>query len=148
MGDLYLCYAEACIESGKYEEGVAYINIIRKRAGLKNLQDVWNLTLADQAYKEDREFLRERVREERMVEMYLENQNFWDMRRWMKAQSYFGVKQKGLNSAAAANNLEELGQIQVLNDFERNFNSAAHYLMPIPIKDINANPNVVQNPGY
>jgi hypothetical protein len=154
MADLYLCYAEACIESGEidngFELGVQYINAIRERAGIPKLGDSWILALTTgKVFQADnKDFLRERVREERMIELYLENQNFWDMRRWLMAKEYFGDKQYGLNLKSTKNAVEVLGEIQLLDDFERNFNDAAHWVLPIPIKDINANPNVVQNPGY
>jgi hypothetical protein len=148
MADLYLCYAEACIESGEFSAGITNIDKIRKRAGIPSLQESWQAVYTTGAIFQpsDKDFLRERVREERMVELYLENQNFWDVRRWLKAKECFGEKQHGLN--LISNTVDQLGEIVILNDFERNFNDAAHYLLPIPIKDISANPNIVQNPGY
>ncbi len=37
------------------------------------------------------------VRQERMIEMYMEHQNFWDMRRWLLAGEYFDATPVGNN---------------------------------------------------
>ena len=81
---------------------------------------------------------------ERMIEFYLENQNFWDMRRWLLAEKYFSQKVQGLNNKATT--IEELATLTTY-DFERKFGSH-QYLLPIPLSDVNKNPQVVQNPGY
>ena len=40
----------------------------------------------------DQSLLRDIVRQERQIEFYLENHNFWDLRRWKMAEKYFSVK--------------------------------------------------------
>lgn len=89
--------------------------------------------------------LRDIVRQERMIEFYLENQNFWDMRRWKLAEKYFNNKAQGMNIEAAT--LEEYAKTEEVI-FERKFESPTQYLLPIPISDVNKNENLVQNPGY
>ncbi|MEG0648019.1 MAG: RagB/SusD family nutrient uptake outer membrane protein, partial [Bacteroides sp.] len=93
----------------------------------------------------DQAKLRQIVRQERMNEFFLENQAFWDLRRWLMAKETLGVKAQGLNSAAK--NINELVELTTI-DFERKFESPTQYLMPIPIGDINKNDNLVNNPGY
>ena len=89
--------------------------------------------------------MRDIIRNERMNEFYLENQNFWDMRRWLLAEKYFNVKAKGLN--IDAENINDFSEVQEVV-FERKFQSPMNYLMPIPSADINRNDHVVQTPGY
>lgn len=141
LADLYLGYAEACVETNDLEEAKAYLNKVRTRAGIPTVEASWgsiNVALTQ-------EKLRQIVRQERMIEFYLENQNFWDMRRWLLAEKYFGVKATGMNIMAAT--LKDFCK-ETTVEFERKFESPTQYLMPIPIGDINKNEKLVNNPGY
>ena len=80
-----------------------------------------------------------------MIELYLENHTFWDLRRWKIADKYLGQKARGMN--IMANSLEAFSQVTEI-DFARAFRSPANYLMPIPAADVNRNVNLIQNPGY
>lgn len=141
LADLYLLYAEACVETGDLDIAKEYLNKVRTRAGIPTVEDSWakvpGATL-NQAK------LRDIVRQERMIELYLENQNFWDMRRWLLAEKYFNVKAQGLN--IEANTIDEFAQLKTI-EFERSF-SKTNYLLPIPIQDINKVNKLVNNPGY
>ncbi len=142
LADMYLLYAEACVEADKLDEAKIYLNKVRKRAGIPDVETSWakvpGATL-------DKNTMRDIVRQERMVELYLENQNFWDMRRWKLAEKYFGATPMGMN--IQANNIEEWSKPTPV-DVERKFTSPTNYLMPIPQGDIDKNKKVVQNPGY
>lgn len=144
LADLYLAYAECCIEVGSATDltnAKTYINKVRTRAGIPTVEDAWGkigVTLTQDK-------LRQIVRQERMNEFYLECQNFWDMRRWMLAEKYFGVKAQGLN--IMGKNMTEFANLQTI-DFERKFEAPTQYLLPIPLDDINKNPKLVNNPGY
>ncbi|UVV58366.1 RagB/SusD family nutrient uptake outer membrane protein [Bacteroides thetaiotaomicron] len=85
------------------------------------------------------------VRQERMIELYQENHNFWDIRRWKMADTYFNVKVRGLNILAET--LEDFAKIVEIQD-KRTFDAPRQYLMPIPAGEVSKNPNMVQNPGY
>ena len=143
LADLYLAYAEACIEIGTSDDltnAKTYINYIRERAGIPTLETSWNGIATLNQSK-----LREIVRQERMIELYLENQNFWDMRRWLLAEEYFGVKAKGMNIKAST--IDDFAKLTEIS-FERKFKSPTQYLLPIPYTDINRDPQLVNNPGY
>ncbi len=142
LADLYLMYAEACAESNKLSEAKEYLNKVRVRAGIPTVEESWE-TIAGITL--DKETLVKIVRQERMIELYLEGQNFWDLRRWKIAEQYFGAKPKGMN--IMADNIDEWS-VPTDVDVERNFTSPANYLMPIPQGEINKNPKLVQNPGY
>lgn len=90
LADLYLAYAEACVETNDLETAKQYLNKVRERAGIPTVETAWSGVAALDQTK-----LRQIVRQERMNELYLENQNFWDMRRWLLAGQYFNVKAKG-----------------------------------------------------
>lgn len=144
LAELYLGYAEACVETGDLSTARTYINKVRERAGIPTLEVAW----ANAKHPNNintQEGLRNIVRQERMIEFYLENQNFWDMRRWLLAEQYFGVKAQGLKIDATT--LDDFAQPETIV-FERKFKSPANYLMPLPSSDMNRNEKLVQNPGY
>ena len=151
LAELYLNFAEAAIETGQLAEAKVYINRVRTRAGIPTVEDAWGSI--GEPLNQGR--LREIVRRERLIELYLEHHNFWDIRRWMLAERYFANPPSGLN--VRATNLSDFGVVTPLDgrpipggtafNARRNF-IAAHYLMPIPSAQVNNNPNVVQNPGY
>jgi hypothetical protein len=139
MADLYLLYAETCVECNDLATAKKYLNKIRTHAGIPTVEDSWQGIAELNQSK-----LRDIVRRERMIELYLENQNFWDVRRWLMGEECFNRKVQGLKNDATT--LEAMSQV-VTYDFERKF--AAHqYLLPIPDEDVRKNPKIVQNPGY
>ena len=89
--------------------------------------------------------MREIVRQERTIELYLENHRFWDLRRWMLAEKYLNVKAKGMN-VSGANDAEFFRVTEVV--YPRRFDSPTHYLLPIPQKETYLNTKLIQNPGY
>lgn len=142
LAELYLDYAEALIEYGEdFTTAKIYIDRVRTRAGIPTIDEAW----APLGGAQDKTTLRDIVRQERTIEFYLENQRFWDLRRWMLAEDYFDVKAKGMNIQGATD-AEFFKVTDVV--FPRNFRSPAFYLMPIPIGEINKNENLIQNPGY
>lgn len=140
LADLYLGYAEACVETDDLNGAKKYLNLVRERAGIPTVEESWKGVAAL-----DKNKLRQVVRQERLVEFYLENQCFWDMRRWLWAEKYFGSKAQGMNTLAKT--LPEFATLTTI-DFERKFLSPTQYLLPIPQSDIDKNENLVNNPGY
>lgn len=142
LADLYLGYAEACVETGDLANAKTYLNKVRERAGIPTVEESWQ-TIAGKTL--DQNLMRKIVRQERMIEFYLENQNFWDLRRWKIAEQYFNVKAHGLKTDASDINSFATEQEII---FERKFESPTQYLMPIPQGDMDKNMKLVQNPGY
>ena len=142
LAELYLDYAEALIEYGQdFAAAKLYIDKVRTRAGIPTIDVAW----AAIGGANDQATLRAIVRQERTIELYLENHRFWDARRWMTAEQAFGVKAKGMNIQGTTD-----ATFFTVTDvaFVRNFRSPAFYLMPIPIAEINKSDKLVQNPGY
>lgn len=142
LAELYLNYAEACVETNELEEAKKYINKIRERAGIPSLEDAWGSI----GVPLTQEKMREIVRQERMIELYLENHNFWDMRRWLLAATNFSKTPQGLNTMGTS--MEAFSRKTDLTTVVRNFVSPTHYLMPIPYSEVQRNINLIQNPGY
>lgn len=142
LAELYLNYAEALIEYGDdLATAKTYIDRVRTRAGIPTIDEAW----ASIGGAADKATLRSIVRQERTIELYLENHRFWDLRRWMTAAEYLNVKAKGMNIQGATD--EEFFRVSEVV-YPRSFRSPAFYLMPIPIAEINKNENLIQNPGY
>jgi hypothetical protein len=88
--------------------------------------------------------LRDKIRKERILELSLETDRFFDLKRW-------GVLVDRMNK-----NADMVGNIKVTTDQirqsghpEHNFPfSEIHTRVPIPSTEISSNPNLTQNPGY
>lgn len=142
LAELYLNYAEALIEYGAdLTTAKTFIDKVRTRAGIPAVDAAWNAI----GGANDQATLRSIVRQERTIEFYLENHRFWDLRRWMIAESYLGVKAKGMN-VQGTTDADFFKVTDIV--FPRSFRSPAFYLMPIPIDEINKSGNLDQNPGY
>lgn len=170
LAEVYLTYAEAIYElRGEItdEELERSINQLRKRAGVAGLT---NALVADNGLD-----MKEEIRRERTVELYMEGYRFDDLKRWgvmeeALNQSRLGMvvgsdtydttfMQDGENTPSFAENTyvwgtEEtetpVGNMECIAiDVKANFNvTKTHYLWPIPQKQINLNGNLKQNPGY
>lgn len=115
--DVLLMKAEALNELGQTSDAEEPLYQVRKRAGLTNRDDVEGLT-QDQ--------MREKIRQERRIELAFEGHRWFDMIRWDNGQY-------------ALDFLHSIGKINA---------SQKHLLFPIPQKEIDTNPNLKQNTGY
>lgn len=150
LADLYLLYAEALIEKGGAANlltAIEYIDKVRTRAGIPTLETAWsgavNPVTSKSAFTQDQ--LRQIVRQERTIELFMENQRFWDVRRWLLGTKYFNVKAKGMNIQGDTD--ADFFKVTEVN-FQRAFTSPNNYLMPIPYAEIRKTSKLVQNPGY
>lgn len=133
LGEVYLNYAEAKNEAdGPTSEVYAAIKEIRDRAGMPELP----LGLS-------KEQMRERIRQERRVELCLEDHRFFDVRRWKIADQ---TERQIMRLESVKNNdgtFTYTEKIMENRTFEERF-----YLMPIPQDEIDKNENLTQNPGW
>lgn len=73
LGEIYLNAAEAAFELGLTDEAVAYLSVLRERAGFPpNSLTTASLTI-------------DRIRNERRVELAFEDHRVWDLKRWRVA---------------------------------------------------------------
>jgi len=118
-GDILLLYAEALNENGKPLEALAPLNLVRARAGLTAKLGL-NQTDARTA-----------IRNERRVELCFEAERWFDLVRW----NIFIPVMTAFKTAGSVNG--------TIGNITANLN-----VYPIPLREIQLNPNLSQNPGY
>lgn len=130
--EIYLNYAEALNE---YSPGVSDIKIYydksRTRVGVAMPGLTTGMTQSD---------VREKIRNEKRVELAFEDHRIWDVKRWMIAPETIGAPIRGV-------------QVSPSNTYtpftlENRVFAPKMYLYPIPLSDININGNLDQNPMW
>lgn len=145
LADLYLLYAEALNESaGPSADAYFYINEVRKRAGLKSVEESWSSYSSNPTKYTTKEGLRSIIHTERAIELAFEGSRFWDLRRWKKAAEVMNAPIYGWDieqSDATAYYRKKLL-------FNQRFVAPRDYFWPIREYDLIVNPNLVQNIGW
>jgi hypothetical protein len=141
LGEVYLNAAEAAIELGREGEARNFIEPIRSRAGLTQ-----NLRLEPYSGIE----LRDRIRNERKIELAFEDHRYWDVRRWRIAEQALSVQIEGYRSLRHVDNAgQETFTYEVIQAESQKMNFyRRHYYFPIGQGRIDNNPKLVENPGY
>lgn len=135
LAEIYLNYAEALNEySPGHADIKTYVDKVRARAGIA----MPGMAVGTQ------DEVREKIRNERRVELAFENFRFWDLRRWMKAPAYLDVPLKGVIITKTGPSTFTY----VPYDVETRTFDPKMYLYPIPYKEINIDNLLVQNPGW
>lgn len=148
LAELYLNLAECCAEiymnTGDEAEltmALDNLNIIRRRAGVPDVK------------KEDCMgdiSIREWVRRERTVELFMEGHRYYDLRRWVLCDEYLGAGVRtGLDAFVSKRidpTIEEFNQ-EVVVDGAYTWMDRM-YLLPIRNQELYSNPQMVQAPGY
>jgi hypothetical protein len=149
MADLYLMKAECLneVKSQPDEEVWDEINKVRHRAGIPDVDDVWaNATLTASNYlnrHKTKAGMREIILQERSIEMAFEGTRFFDVRRHKKAIAEFNKPSMGwMGDKGTAEDFFVLETKQKRRFLMRD------YLWPIPLDEINVNPNLKQNPYW
>ncbi len=137
--EVLLTYAEAKIEAGQIDQSVYdAINKVRARNGV-------NMPAVTAAKASSPAELRTIIRRERHVEFPLEDNRFFDIRRWKIAEQVMTGNAYGIlnnfNSSRA-----DFGQHVLVE--KRNFNPARDYVWAIPQNEVDLNKALVQNPGW
>jgi hypothetical protein len=139
--EVLLSYAEAKIEKGLLDNGMYdAIDAVRVRAGMPKV---------DRAVYSSQTSLRELIRRERRVELALEGLRWYDIKRWeigpqTRQGMVYGTRLGKVDA--------ETGKLTLSGNHveveSRVFNATRDYLWPIPLKEININKGLEQNPGY
>lgn len=144
LAEIYLNYAECLIEKPSPDLATAcvYINKVRNRAGLNNIEDAYP------GIDSDKDLLREALRMERMVEFNGETIRHYDCIRWMIAKEEYTTDNWTLKCSATT--YED--QYKRVND---DFNGSGaptfidrDYLFPIYAQHLAEMTSMTQNPGF
>jgi hypothetical protein len=131
LGEIYLNYAEACIELGQDGEAKTYLNMLRARAGMPDITETGDA-------------LMERYRNERRIEMAFEQARYFDVRRWLIGSQVYsntkGIVIDEFSDGSVKYATREVGQPRGWDD-RTNF-------LPILQDEMNRNTLLIQNPGY
>ncbi|MEQ6120017.1 RagB/SusD family nutrient uptake outer membrane protein [Reichenbachiella sp. MALMAid0571] len=131
-GEILLNLAEAAFELGKTDEAKDYLNEIRERAGIALLTSVD----------------REKIRQERQVELTFEGHRFWDLRRWRIAEEELSKEMHSIKMNFDWDSKTYEVKIENADVVTRDF-EARHYYLPITVGRISNNPNLApDNTGY
>ena len=144
--EVLLTYAEAKFEQGtlSQEDIDNSINLLRARVGMT--------PMSIRALEQNGLNLGEEIHRERRIELALEGQRYFDLKRW-KIAEVLGNDVKGTNihwlpNAEAAANLRTDSEGFLIAHTGRTFDPERHYLWPIPLPQLERNPDLVQNPGW
>lgn len=119
--DAVLMYAEALNELGQTPEALTYLNKVRTRAGVRNLEDVIGAVPTQEQFRDS-------MVTERIKELMFEGWRWFDLKRWGLL-----IERTKLYNTESTNNMAD----------PRNL------LYPIPYNELMANKAITdQNPGY
>ena len=134
LAEIYLNYAEALNECQPGHADIkTYIDKVRQRTGVSMPVLPSGLNQGE---------TRERIRHERRIELAFEDHRFWDLRRWMLAETALSAPLKGVQ---ITKNIDDTFTYNVTDVENRVFNPRM-YLYPIQQNEILIAKGLVQNP--
>ena len=140
LAEAYLSYAEALNESqGPTDEVYEYVNLVRDRAGIPDLQPGLS-----------KDQMREAIQHERRIEFNCEGIRFNDIRRWKQGEKYFETQLYGMNfnGTKKSDDVNDPEAFYKRTFYKNRYFNKRMYLWPVPQAQLDINPNLVQAPGY
>lgn len=154
--EILLTYAEAKIEMNQIDASVTTaLNLLRERGSLPPVAP---------NVQADQQKMRQLVRRERTVELALEGFRWYDIRRWeiaelvMPGKIIGAAKAKDITAATPNFKTSAITDLNNIPDYSNSIDqritrdtryfSPNQYLMPIPQRERDLNPNLDQNPGW
>lgn len=146
---MYLIAAEALNEckSAPDAEVYKYLNVIRKRAGIPDVEVAWK-NAKDPNRVKTKTGIRDIIRQEWNIEFAFEGYRFWNVRRWKTANVEFNEKSLGWN--VVGNNADSFynnGKGPVVVYSGNKFVAPRDYFWPIRSEEVQT-AGCVQNPGW
>ncbi|MDR0688330.1 MAG: RagB/SusD family nutrient uptake outer membrane protein [Prevotellaceae bacterium] len=145
-GEILLNAAEAVNEAEGPDNAYQYINQVRERVGMPGYAG------------KTKEELRERIRNERRIELCFEDHRFFDERRWMIFEGQTAASESSLPRYKQYYNLYGVTVNNPDNPAysyapaqkhpTRTFISPKSYFFPLPNDEVKRAPNLKQNPGW
>lgn len=144
--EILLNAAEAINEASGPANAYAYVNQVRGRVGMPGYSGMTQATF------------RERIRNERRIELCFEDHRFFDERRWKLFEGKTVSNEKSLPYYQQVYNLygvtitPDAGTMYTYDVAQKHptraFNTPKNYYFPIPDSDVKKSPNLKQNPGW
>ncbi|MDR3188287.1 MAG: RagB/SusD family nutrient uptake outer membrane protein [Prevotellaceae bacterium] len=145
-GEILLNAAEAVNEAEGPDNAYQYVNEVRARVGMPPYSG------------KTKEQLRERIRNERRIELCFEDHRFFDERRWMifegqsmasevslpRYKQYYNLYGVAVTNPASP----AYSYVPAQKHPTRTFNSPKNYFFPLPNDEVKRAPNLKQNPGW
>ncbi|MFN0292352.1 RagB/SusD family nutrient uptake outer membrane protein [Pedobacter helvus] len=145
--EILLNYAEALNEAQgitAVTEVLRVVNLIRARSGVA-MPALQTSNPSGNGYVAlTKEAIRERIHNERRVELCFEGHRFYDVRRWKEGEIYFNKPVTGMRITIDGSGATTYTRFEVEN---RVF-QAKNYLYPFSQNTINRQPALIQNTGY
>lgn len=144
LAELYLSYAEALNEAqGPGPEVFKWINLVRKRASLPEVQAAWDNYSTNPSKYKSKDGLRKIIHQERLIELAFEGRRFWDLRRWKAAEDKLNAPIRGWS--IEKEEAKNYYKVKVL--YQQTFQKK-DYFWPIKEEELINNEKLVQNPGW
>lgn len=143
LGEVILNFAEAAVESGHLEEATAAVNEIRARVGMPSIPD--NLS---------KDELRLRVRQERRVELAMEEDRYFSVRRWCQPDGDLSKTDKWITAMEITRNTDGTYSYQrrLVRETERACYTNKFLWVPVPQAEADRLRAITgknwQNPGW
>lgn len=137
LATIYLVYAEAQFELGNEDLAREYVNKVRNRVHLPDIN-----SSGDELFKD--------IQHERRIELCFEGYRFYDVRRWMIAMETENKPAIGINwkKLDQNGNLDPNGTLTyTLDVFQNRVFKPNFYYIPIPRSEMEKT-DLEQNPGY
>lgn len=145
--EILLNYAEALNEAqgeAAATEVLSYVNRVRGRNGVA-MPALQTTNPAGNAYvAPTKDAIRERIHNERRVELCFEGHRFYDVRRWKQGELYLNKPVSGMRITFDENSNLVYTPFIVENRVFQEKN----YLYPFSQNTVNRQPALIQNPGY
>lgn len=168
LSEVYLNYAEACVELGTLTQSDLdmSINKLRARAGVAPLKILGGLpysgtngdvAINDPKRDSDVSPMIWEIRRERRVELMMDGFRYDDLMRWSKGkyldttynpELFVGANIKETDPAPSNKIIVNANGYIVAYNTTRTFDENKHYYLPIPTGQITLNPQLTQNPGW
>ena len=149
LADFYLYYAEVCNEINPGDPNIiTYLDKVRERAGIPGYQELARTNKKNIIGNQDLQ--RKMIQRERQVELAMEGQRYFDIRRWMicgegedaDQSALHGMNMNGYKDQTIGSATSYFTRILIESRAWRR----SMYLYPIPQDEIQKSQLLVQNP--
>lgn len=143
LGEFYLLYAEVLNEISPSDSRIIeYVDRVRFRAGIPKLADIKPQIRGNQVEQ------RKAIRREMRVELFMEGQRYFNVRRWMIAEEGKEAPQGGWVTGMNMDSKDPKEEFIQRKNIENRVFTRPMYLYPIPLNEIQKSRKLKQNPGW